>query len=124
MEFWFLFCFLHDSADFSIFIACIRMQVKGSVLLSPILVVVVELAELATCFRPRKSTLTYPGIRGVGKKLSLLFLDSFLFVHPREGNKFVSAGRQEKRRKFFVKPVFTSYSIFYRIFPQNTFFKI
>ncbi len=61
-------------------------QVKGSVLLSPILVVVVELAELATCFRPRKSTLTYPGIRGVGKKLSLLFLDPLLSVlPPREG---------------------------------------
>ncbi len=67
-------------------------QVKGSVLLfspplpSPILVVVVELAELATCFRPGKSTLTYPGIRGVGKKLSLLFLDPLLSVlPPREG---------------------------------------
>ena len=52
-------------------------------LLSPILVVVVELAELATCFRPRKSTLTHPGIRGVGKKLSLLFLDLFPSVLPK-----------------------------------------
>ncbi len=56
-------------------------------LLSPILVVVVELAELATCFRPRKSTLTYPGIRGVGKNFHFSSsIPSFSFTQGREIN--------------------------------------